>query len=82
MANPQIEEIQTTSRTSLEKIPKSILTCPNTKAETKLIAPPSGVGVWTIAILNISKIIVDILLFLLGAIVLTIFYKILFKNDK
>ena len=31
---------------------------------------------------HISKILVDILLFLLGAITLTIFYKILFKNDK
>ena len=31
---------------------------------------------------HISKILVDILLFLLGAIALTIFYKILFKNDK
>ena len=31
---------------------------------------------------HISKILVDILLFLLGVIALTIFYKILFKNDK
>ena len=31
---------------------------------------------------HISKILVDILLYLLGVIALTIFYKILFKNDK
>ena len=31
---------------------------------------------------HISKILVDILLYLLGVIALTIFYIILFKNDK
>ena len=31
---------------------------------------------------HISKILVDILLYLLGGIALIIFYKILFKNDK